>query len=114
MPVGDSRASFRGQSGHANFTAAEAIMDPTANLPGQWLGTPWNDVLLECHSGLLSVRFKVAERVRSNIVPSNIDEARALVPTLLNDLETVTVKTEGILMKAKRFGYPDTSYSNHC
>jgi hypothetical protein len=36
------------------------------------------------------------------IVPSNIDEARALVPTLLNDLETVTVKTEGILMKAKR------------
>ncbi len=32
----------------------------------------------------------------------NIDEAREVVRTLLNDLETVTVRTEGILMKAKR------------
>ncbi|MBB4391796.1 hypothetical protein [Bradyrhizobium sp. ERR14] len=31
-----------------------------------------------------------------------IDEARQVARTLLNDLETVTVRTEGVLMKAKR------------
>ena len=35
-------------------------------------------------------------------MPSNIDEARQVARTLLDDLETVTVRTEGILMKAKR------------
>ena len=33
---------------------------------------------------------------------ANVDEARKVVRTLLDDLETVTVKTEGVLMKAKR------------
>jgi hypothetical protein len=33
---------------------------------------------------------------------ANIDEARKVARSLLNDLETVTVRTEGVLMKAKR------------